>query len=136
MPLGAAPCRAVPTSPAHLQPRAGPQPKQPPQTKPAASAARDSSARRACVRKALPPRSLRLRPHDDLIAVSQWGGASVGCRSAESRGRRQDPEWRRHLVRGAVAPGPGGMGCLWGLLVRVLEALSPPRPSEFFLPNT
>lgn len=98
-PSEAAPCHAVPTDPAHLQPpeghcqsscrRLNPQPPRLPTEAP-------RSVRASA--KPRPRAAAGLRPYDDLIAVGQWNAASVGCRSAESRGRGRDPACGRHLV--------------------------------------
>lgn len=63
--------------------------------------------------KPRPRAAAGLLPHDDLIAVGQWGEDSAGGLIAESRGRGRDPACWRHLVPAASAAGPRRAG-VWG----------------------
>lgn len=120
-PSEAAPCCPVSTAPAHLQPRAGPQPKQPPKTKPAAAedqtrSLRSSEQQNLDVRASVKPRpraAAGLRPHGDLIAVGQWGAASAACRIAESRSAGETRCADAILYPAVAAAGPGRAG-VWG----------------------
>ena len=89
-PSKAAPGRAVPTAPAHLQLGAAAKAAAANQTRSLRSSWQPHLDVLASAKPHLRAAAGH-RPHDDLIAISQWGAASAGGRIAESRGRGRNP---------------------------------------------